>query len=62
MELGPHRFPGAGDMRRSHASWATPRIDGIRISDGGGAALFCVLSTAFVCLFAFVLWYCPRHL
>jgi hypothetical protein len=27
-----------------------------------GSALFYGLSGAFIALFAFVLWYCPRHL
>jgi hypothetical protein len=32
------------------------------VRDNGGAALFYALSGMFSALFAFVLWYCPRHL
>jgi len=33
-----------------------------RPDDRGGAALFYAMSGAFLSLFTFVLWYCPRHL
>ena len=33
-----------------------------RSKEPGGSALFYAMSGLFFALFAFVLWYCPRHL
>jgi hypothetical protein len=49
-------------MQHAPPAFVPLHIDDVRRQDRGGTALFCALSGAFLSLFAFVLWYCPRHL
>ena len=49
-------------MRNARPLFARPVAAGERFGDQGGGALFYTMSGLFLALFAFVLWYCPRHL
>ena len=67
MELGPHRFPwmeeeAARAMRRTMPARIPMLAAEQRRTESDGAALFYAMSGAFLSLFAFALWYCPRHL
>ncbi|HYK53526.1 MAG TPA: hypothetical protein VEV38_08350 [Candidatus Eremiobacteraceae bacterium] len=49
-------------MRHARATFETLHASHARIDDRGGAALFYAMSGLFFALFAFAIWYCPRHL
>lgn len=48
-------------MRHARATLPTHAAAN-RLDDGGGAALFYTMSGLFFALFAYVIWYAPRHL
>jgi hypothetical protein len=49
-------------MRHARATFETLHGSHSRIDDRDGAALFYAMSGLFFALFAFAIWYCPRHL
>ena len=49
-------------MRNLRTVWIPLERSTERLADHGGTALFYALSGMFFCLFAFAIWYCPRHL
>ncbi len=49
-------------MRNARTTFIPLERTAERFDDHGGAALFYTMSGMFLCLFAFALWYCPRHL
>jgi len=49
-------------MRHARATFETLNASHSRLDDNGGTALFYTMSGLFFALFAFAIWYCPRHL
>jgi len=49
-------------MRRTSTAYVPLHADDLRRGDQDGTTLFYAMSGIFLSLFAFVLWYCPRHL
>ena len=66
MGLGPHLLPAhmteVPPMRHARATFDTVHASAGRVDDHDGAALFYTMSGLFFALFAFAIWYCPRHL
>src|SRR5690242_7847110 len=67
MGLGPHLLPSryvtrGAPMRHARATFDTVHARPGRADDHDGAALFYTMSGLFFALFAFAIWYCPRHL
>jgi hypothetical protein len=49
-------------MRHVRTSFQTAHAATDRLDDRGGTALFYTMSGLFLTLFAYAIWYCPRHL
>lgn len=67
MGLGPHLFSvhmttEVPYMRHARATFQTAHTSADRLDDRGGTALFYTMSGLFFGLFAYAIWYCPRHL
>jgi len=67
MGLGPpsiaQGIPGTRvHMRNARSTYIPLERSSDVLDDKGSTALFYAMSGMFLCLFAFALWYCPRHL
>jgi len=66
MGLGPHLFPAmtfeVSPMRHARATFESLQAARERLDDRTGTAVFYAMSGLFFGLFAFAIWYCPRHL